>query len=164
MPASVDITTPSDREIAVTRAFDAPAQLVFDYHTKPELVQKWLLGPPGWTMPVCKIDLRVGGRYQYVWHSESRGVEFGVRGEYREITAPKRIVNVEQMDGREGEALVSQTFVPNGDRTTLTTVIRLASKEARDEALESGMTDGMSESFDRLQDIIDKEHDEEQRR
>jgi len=66
MPKPVDVTTPSDREITVVRVFNAPRELIWDCHTKPELVKRWMLGPPGWSMPVCEIDLRVGGAYRYV--------------------------------------------------------------------------------------------------
>jgi uncharacterized protein YndB with AHSA1/START domain len=156
MPQTVDIATPSDVEIQVTRAFDAPAQLVFDYHTKPEYVQKWLLGPPGWSMPICEIELTVGGRYQYVWRNDANESEFGARGEYLEIVAPERIVHSERMDGVQGEALCTLTFVQNGARTTLTTTIRFGSKEARDQALQSGMTDGMSASYTRLEAVMNE--------
>ena len=156
MPTTVEVTTPSDREIRVTRTFDAPARLIFDYHTKAEYVQKWLLGPPGWSMPVCDIDLRVGGRYHYVWRNDDDGAEFGARGEYREIAAPERLVHSESMDGAEGEALCTVTFVESGARTTLSTTMLFASKDARDEALQSGMTDGMSVSYERLEAVVNE--------
>ena len=89
---AIDVTTPDDLEIRVTRVFDAPRSLIFECHTQPELVRRWLLGPPGWSMPVCEIDLRVGGQYRYVWRSDTDGGEFGFRGEYREIRAPERVV------------------------------------------------------------------------
>ena len=76
------VTTPSDLEIAMTRVFNAPRRLVFDALTKPELVKQWLLGPPGWTMPVCEIDLRVGGAYRFMWR-KTDGTEMGMRGVYR---------------------------------------------------------------------------------
>jgi uncharacterized protein YndB with AHSA1/START domain len=152
MTKPVDVTTPSDREIDVTRRFDAPAQLVFDFHTKPEHVKKWLLGPDGWTMPVCSIDLKVGGRYEYVWRHETDGRQFGVRGEYLEITPPHRIVHTEVMDGRPGNVRATVTFSESaGGRTTLTMSLLFDSKEDRDAALESGMTGGMAISFDRLE-------------
>ena len=154
MPATVDVTTPSDREICVTRTFEAPARLIFDYHTKAELVQKWLLGPPGWSMPVCEIDLSVGGRYRYVWRNDENGAEFGVRGEYREIAGPDRLVHTETMDGMNGDVLCTQTFVESGSRTTMTMAMVFDSKEARDEALQSGMTDGMAVSYDRLEEAV----------
>src|ERR1700682_6552198 len=143
-----NLTTRGDREIVMTRVFNAPRKLVFDAFTKPELVKQWLLGPPGWSMPVCEIDLRVGGRYRYVWRNDDKGAEFGVRGDYREIDAPKRIVHNEQMDGVDGDALCTLTLSESGGRTTLSYNLLFESKEKRDRALESGMTDGMAASFD----------------
>lgn len=151
MSRTVDVTTPSDREIRVERVFDAPAQLVFDFHTRPEHVRRWLLGPPGWTMPVCEIDLRVGGTYHYRWRSEETGDEFGARGTYREIDAPKRIVHTESMEGIDGEMLCTTTFVETDGKTTLAITMELPSREARDQALQTGMTDGMAQSYDLLE-------------
>src|ERR1700740_2690854 len=91
------LTTPTEREIAMTRVFDAPRRLVFDAMTRPELVKRWLLGPPGWSMPVCEIDLRVGGTYRYVWRGAD-GTEMGMRGVYREIAPPERLVATESFD------------------------------------------------------------------
>ncbi|MGH9367901.1 MAG: SRPBCC domain-containing protein, partial [Thermoanaerobaculia bacterium] len=71
------VTAPTEREIVMTRVFDAPRELVFDAHTKPELVKRWLLGPDGWSMPVCEIDLRVGGKYRYLWRCDRDGTEMG---------------------------------------------------------------------------------------
>lgn len=154
MAGTVDVTTPSDRAIQVTRTFDAPAQLVFEFHTTPELVSRWLLGPPGWSMPVCDIDLTVDGRYRYVWRSEENGSEFGVGGRFQEISAPTRLVTVEQMDGAPGEALCTLTFAEKDGRTTLTTLMQFDSPALRDAALQSGMTDGMSMSYDRLEENL----------
>ncbi len=156
MSTTVDVTMPSEREIRVTRAFAAPAQRVFDFHTKAEYVQEWLLGPPGWSMPTCEIDLRVGGTYRYVWRDASSGAEFGARGEYREIAAPRRLVHTENMDGAEGEALCTLTFVEAAGCTTLSTTMLFPSKEIRDRALESGMTDGMSTSYERLATMLEE--------
>ena len=105
----LQITTPSDREIAMTRVFDAPRRLVFDAFTKPELVKQWLLGPPGWTMPVCEIDLRVGGQYRYVWRRESNGKEMGMGGVYKEISPPERLVSTESWGGHGPETLASRS-------------------------------------------------------
>ena len=85
LPDSFALSLPSDREIRVTRDFDAPLQRVFDAFTRPELVRRWLLGPPGWTMPVCDIDLGVGGAYRYVWHAEQDGTRMGMGGVFREV-------------------------------------------------------------------------------
>jgi uncharacterized protein YndB with AHSA1/START domain len=154
MPAPVDVTTPSPREITVTRTFEAPARRVFDCHTQPDYVRRWLLGPPGWNMPVCEIDLRVGGSYRYVWRSDADGTEFGVRGIYREIVAPTRLVHTESMDGMEGEALCTSTFVESGGRTIYSITMLFDSEAARDRALASGMTDGMAQSYDRLEELM----------
>jgi uncharacterized protein YndB with AHSA1/START domain len=153
MSRKLEVTTPSEREIRITRTFDAAPDLVFECHTKPELVKRWLLGPPGWSMPVCEIDLRAGGRYRYVWLNGDKGAEFGVQGEFREVHAPDRIVNVETMDGVPGEALCTTTFAKSGDGTLFTLKMQFESQELRDGALESGMTDGMSMSYDRLDDV-----------
>jgi uncharacterized protein YndB with AHSA1/START domain len=153
VPSSVVVTTPSDREIRVTRNFDAPRDLVFAYHTKCEYVQKWLLGPPGWSMPECDIDLRVGGRYRYVWRNDENGTQFGVSGEFQEVFAPERIVTVERMDGVPGRAHVTTVFEEDGSGTAFSITIQFESKEYRDGALESGMTDGMSMSYDRLDEV-----------
>jgi uncharacterized protein YndB with AHSA1/START domain len=152
---NLKVTTPSDREIAMTRVFDAPRRLVFDAHTKPELVKRWLLGPPGWTMPVCEIDLRVGGSYRYVWHGQN-GSEMGMRGIYREIVPAERIVCTESFDDPwyEGEAVGTTVFVERGGKTTLTTTVLYASKEIRDAVLKSPMEQGVAASFDRLADLL----------
>src|SRR3990172_6633378 len=92
------ITAATEREIVMTRVFAAPRQLVFDAHTKPELVKRWLLGPDGWSMPVCDIDLRVGGKYRYVWRRDRDGTEMGMGGVFREIVPPELIVATEKFD------------------------------------------------------------------
>jgi uncharacterized protein YndB with AHSA1/START domain len=153
MPSSLEITTPSEREILVTRTFDAPSELVFEYHTKPQYVRQWLLGPPGWSMPICEIDLRAGGRYRYVWRNDADGSEFGVHGEFREVAAPNRLVHTESMDGMPGEAICTSTFAKSGNQTLFTLVMQFFSREERDRALQSGMTDGMSMSYDRLENL-----------
>lgn len=163
MGKPVEVATPSDREIVVTREFDAPRQLIWDCHTKPELVQRWLLGPPGWSMPVCVVDLRVGGRYRYVWRNDADGSQFGSFGIHQEIAAPERLVTTEQMDGVDGQpidvenphmegepAINTLTLKESGGRTTLKAAMLFPSKEIRDMALQSGMTDGMAQSYDRL--------------
>src|SRR5882762_11877589 len=106
-PESFKVSTPPDREIEVERDFNAPRQLVFDAFTKPELVRRWLLGPDGWTMPVCEIELRVGGAYRYVWR-HADGKEMGMGGIYREIVPEERLVCTELFDEAwyPGEALV----------------------------------------------------------
>ena len=145
-----------DREIVMTRVFHAPRKLVFDAHTKPELVKRWLLGPPGWSMPVCEIDLRVGGKYRYVWRRDKDGKEMGMGGVFREIVAPERIVNTESFDDPwyQGEAVDTLVLVEQGGKTTLTQTMLLVSREARDGILKSGMESGVAASYDRLDEIL----------
>lgn len=152
---TLKITTPSDREIAMTREFDAPRRLVFDALTRPELLRRWLLGPDGWSLEVCEIDLRPGGRYRYEWHHKD-GRQMGMGGEYREIVVPERIVSTEVFDDPwyEGEALGTVTLVEDGGRTTLTTTMRYESKEVRDAVLASPMEAGVAASYDRLEDVL----------
>jgi len=154
--ATLQLTAPGEREIVMTRVFDAPRQLVFDAHTKPELVKRWLLGPPGWSMPVCEIDLRVGGKYRYVWRHDREGTEMGMGGVYREIVTPERIVNTERFDEAwyPGEAVDTLVLVERGGRTTLTLTLRYESREARDAVLKSGMESGVTASYDRLADLL----------
>jgi uncharacterized protein YndB with AHSA1/START domain len=154
MPDSVTVTTPSDREIRVERSFNAPPELVYAFHTKCEHVKKWLLGPPGWSMPECSIDLRAGGKYSYVWENDDDGTRFGVKGEFREVDAPNRIVSAERMDDCDGQAVVTTLFAPRGNGTAFTITIEFESKEGRDAALKSGMTGGMSMSYERLEGLI----------
>jgi uncharacterized protein YndB with AHSA1/START domain len=114
-----------------------------------------MLGPPGWSMPVCEVDLTVGGRYRYVWKNDADGASFGSQGVHKEIAPPSRLVTSESMDGVEGEALNTMELVENGGRTTLTVNMRFPSKEHRDGALQSGMSDGMAMGYDRLEGVLD---------
>jgi uncharacterized protein YndB with AHSA1/START domain len=142
-------TTPSDVEVAVTRTFDAPQELVFDAFTKPEHVVHWMLGPEGWTMPVCEIDLRPGGRWHMVWR-RADGTEMAMTGEYQEVTPHSRTVQTESW-GPEWPTTVNTTeFIGEGDRTTVVQTMRFPSQEAREKATETGMKDGADISYDRL--------------
>ena len=155
MSDTLKVTTPSDREIVVTRAFEAPRCLIFDCMSKPELVRRWLLGPPGWTMPVCEIDFKVGGCYRYVWRGPD-GTEMGMGGVYREIVHPERIVQTElfDQDWTGGETVGTAVFTEQGSTTTLTITVLYSSKEARDGALSTGMTEGMAAGYDRLAELL----------
>ncbi len=154
--AELKVTTPSEREIAMTRGFDAPRKLVFDALTKPELIKRWLLGPDGWSMPVCEVDLKVGGKYRYVWRRDEDGTEMGVGGVFREIVPPERIVHTEKFDQAwyPGEAIVTTTLVERGSTTTLTTTMLLESREVRDGILRSGMEKGVDRSYERLAQVL----------
>jgi uncharacterized protein YndB with AHSA1/START domain len=144
-----------EREIVITRAFDAPRRLVFDAFSKPELVRQWLLGPPGWSMPVCEIDFRVGGRYRYVWRRDNGG-EMGVGGVYKEIVAPERIVATERFDQSwyPGEGLGTILLVEQGAKTLMTQSLTYESREARDGVLKSPMESGVAISYDRLETLV----------
>jgi len=154
--ATLQLTAPGEREIVMTRVLDAPRQLVFDAFTKPELLKQWLLGPPGWSMPVCEIDLRVGGKYRYVWRKDSDGTEMGMGGVYHEIAVPDRLVTTERFDEAwyPGEAVGTLVLVEQRGRTTVTQTMLYESREAREAVLKSGMEKGVAASYDRLADLL----------
>ena len=150
------LTTSGDREIVMTRDFNAPRHLVFDAFTKPELIKRWLLGPDGWSMPVCEVDLRIGGKFRYVWRKDGSTEQMGMSGVFRDIDAPKRIINTERFDEPwyPGEAVDTTEFAEHGNRTTVKQTVLYASKEARDGVLKSGMESGVQRSYDRLEQIL----------
>jgi uncharacterized protein YndB with AHSA1/START domain len=156
--AKVDL--PSDHEVRVTRSFEAPRALVYEAYTTPSLVQRWLLGPPGWTMPVCEMDVRVGGRYRWRWRSDEDGKEFGFHGTFREVDPPRRIVHEEYYDpgdvgGEMGDgALITVELTEVGGVTTMTSLMDYRTKEARDAAVSTGMTDGMEASYQLLDGLL----------
>jgi uncharacterized protein YndB with AHSA1/START domain len=151
-----------DREIVMSRVFHASRPRVFEAFTKPERVSRWLLGPDGWTMPVCEIDLRAGGRYRYVWRRGKDGMEMTSRGVFREIVPPERIVCTESFDDPwyEGESVVTTVLVERGETTLATMTMRFESQKARDGVLNSGMEAGVAASYDRLQEMLEKEMEE----
>lgn len=153
---SLKIAANGDRELVMTRVFDAPRRMVFDAFTKPELVRRWLLGPDGWSMPVCEIDLRVGGSYRYVWRRDRDGTEMGMGGVYREIVVPERLVSTEKFDEAwyPGEAVGTFVFVEQGGKTTVTQTVLYDSREARDGVLKSPMEGGVTASYDRLEALL----------
>jgi uncharacterized protein YndB with AHSA1/START domain len=159
---SLQVTLPSDREVKVVRKFNAPRELVYDAHTKPALVQRWMLGPPGWSMPVCEMDVRPGGAYRWRWRSDDDGKEFGFFGKFVEVEAPSKLVHEETYDpGDVGgsmpanePALVTNTLEESGGITTLTVTMLFSSKEARDFAVGTGMTDGMEMGYARLDETF----------
>ena len=153
------VTLPNDLDVVVVRNFNAPRALVFDAWTKPALLQRWLLGPPGWTMPVCEMDVRPGGKFKWRWRSEEKGAEFGFSGEFREVVRPSRIVHVERYEpgdvgGEMGEALVTAELTEKNGVTTHTMTIHYESKAVRDAAVKTGMTDGMEIGYQRLDDLL----------
>jgi uncharacterized protein YndB with AHSA1/START domain len=152
---TLQITTPSEREIVMSRVFDAPRSLVFDAWTKPELLKRWLGVRGGWSMVICEVDLRVGGAYRFVWRGPD-GAEMGMGGVYREIVAPERLVATESFDDPwyPGEAVDMTVLVEEGSKTTATTTVLYESEEIRDAVLESGMARGVAESYDMLAEYL----------
>jgi uncharacterized protein YndB with AHSA1/START domain len=151
--AATIFTTPSDREIVMTRIIDAPRRLVFDAHTNPVHVPHWMVGPDGWIMPVCEIDLRPGGAWHFVWR-QADGTEMEMRGVYQEVVPPERVVCTESWGGDWPETLNTLVLSEQDGKTTITHRVRYPSKAARDAALKTGMQEGMSESFDRLAEYM----------
>jgi uncharacterized protein YndB with AHSA1/START domain/effector-binding domain-containing protein len=156
LPESFNVSTPTDRSVEIARDFNAPRQLLFDAFTKPDLVRRWLLGPDGWTMPVCEIDLRVGGRYRYVWRKAETGHQMGMGGVFREIARPERLVATEKFDDAwyPGEAVNTTIFSETHGVTSVRLTILYESKVARDTATRSGMETGMVAGYNRLEEVL----------
>lgn len=144
-----------EREIVMTREFNAPRKLVFETHTKPEYIRRWLYGPGDWTMSACEIDLRVGGKYRYVWrHADGRVLAMG--GVYREIKSPERLVTTEVFDDdwTGGEVVSTLVLVERGSKTLMITTSVYSSRKARDGALATPMADGMETGYVRLDELL----------
>lgn len=150
------LSLPSDREIRIERVFNAPPELVWEAHTQPNLIRRWMLGPPGWEMPVCTLDLRVGGKYRYEWEDKGRGKRMGLGGVFTEVAAPARLGSREKFDDdwTGGETQNLQVFTARDGGTLSVLTVLYASKEARDGAAASGMSDGMDAAYRRLDDIL----------
>lgn len=166
MPAPAQVTLPSDCEIRVTRQFNLPRQLICDAHTTPEMVQIWQCGYPGWNMPVCQMDVRVGGKYKWRWRNQGNDNQFGFVGVFTEVNPPSRLAHDESYDpGDVGNrvnmsvgdpCMVSLDLSEHDDATTPVCTMKFASQEARDGAVATGMTDGMVFSYARLDELIAK--------
>ncbi|MEO8028750.1 MAG: SRPBCC family protein [Bryobacteraceae bacterium] len=150
---TLSVTTPSDREVLLTRVFDAPRHLVYDAFTKPELLKRWF-GPRGWSLAVCEIDLRVGGGFRFVMQGPN-GETMGMRGVYRELTPPDRSVHVESFDDYpDSESVVTAVFTERAGKTTMSATVEYPSKEVRDIVLKTGMEHGAAESYDKLAEML----------
>jgi uncharacterized protein YndB with AHSA1/START domain len=149
---TLQVTTPSDREITLTRVFAAPRSLVFDAFTKPELLKRWF-GPRGWSLVVCEVDLKVGGAWRFVLRSPE-GRDMGMRGVYRELQPPSRSVHTETFDDFPGESIVTTVLVEDRGKTTLTATVLYPSQQVRDAVVESGMEHGAAESYDKLAELL----------
>ncbi len=153
-------TTPSDRELVVTRTFEAPRDLVFAAFTQPDLIRRWQYGPDGWSMPVCEVDPRPGGAYRFEWEHAERGERMGAGGTFLEVIAPEHLVYTEHFDEAwyTGECLVTVTFEEVDAGTFVTMNMRYESQTARDMAIESHAADGVSDGFERLAEMF-ADHD-----
>jgi uncharacterized protein YndB with AHSA1/START domain len=146
--AALTVTTRAEREIVMTRVFDAPRRLVFEAMTKPEHLVRWF-GPHGWTLAVCQIDFRPGGAWRFVLRGPD-GRDMGMKGVYQEIAPPERFVSTESFDDYPGESLNTLTFSEEHGKTTFTITVLYASSEIRDAVIRSGMEKGAGECYDRL--------------
>ena len=149
---SITLSTPSDNELAISRAFDAPRAKVFAAISTPESIKSWLQGPPGWTMTECAIESKSGTPYRFAWRNGADGTSMGLGGTITEAVVPEKLVATEKFDQPwyPGEALVSQSLSEAAGKTTLTITIRYPSKDVRDGVMNSGMTTGMQMNYDRL--------------
>lgn len=145
-----------EREIKMTRVFNAPKGMVFDAFTKPEIVKRWLRGPDGWSMPTCEMDVRVGGKFRWVWKNDKNGSTMGMGGVYREVSRPDRLVNTERFDEAwyPGEAVLTTEFMERSGKTTMTGTLLYESSEARDVVMKSDMERGVNDSYNRLADLL----------
>ena len=155
------VTLPSDTEVLVTRGFEAPANLVWRAYVEPELFRRWCGSSPGWSMPVCEMDMRVGGQYRWRWRNDENGQEFGFNGEFLEVVEHAKLVHTQIFDAGNlgvsmgGEpSIITVTFAGSDGITNVATTIKYASKADRDEALETGMTDGMEMNYTLLEDVL----------
>jgi uncharacterized protein YndB with AHSA1/START domain len=139
----------SDTTVVVTRFIPAQQELAFDVWSQCRHLQKWMFGPPGWTMPHCEMDLRAGGAYRWGWRKQD-GEEMFITGVFKEVDRPHRMVSTESWGGDWAETLNTMTFTPDGEGTMFKLVMEFPSKAARDAALETGMNDGMQMGFDSL--------------
>ena len=149
---TLKVATPTDREIVLTRVFDAPRRLVWDAFTQPELLKRWF-GPRGWSLVVCEVDLKVGGGFRFVLRGPD-GRDMGMRGTYREIVPNERSIHTESFDDFPGESTVTTVLVENGGTTTLTATVLYPSREVRDAVIQSGMEHGAAESYDKLAELL----------
>jgi len=160
---TLEVTTSGDREIVMTRLFSAPRKLVWDAMTRPELLARWLSGPPGWSMTACQNELREGAAFRWAWHSPD-GRELLMCGVHREIVPPERIVRTESFagdsDAKQGEQLATLTLTerdgpgPRGKQTALSLTLRYASRQARDASLASGVAQNMNAAYDALDELL----------
>jgi uncharacterized protein YndB with AHSA1/START domain len=161
---TAQVTLPSDTEVRVTRSFHAPRTLVWQAHTVPELMRRWL-GYPGWSMPVCEMDVRLGGKFRWRWRQDENGQGFGFFGTFSEVSEPAKLSYDQYYDpgdftvpsgemSADNPTGIRSTYTEKNGVTTLVTLMDFGTREARDAAVSTGMTDGMEVSYERLDTML----------
>lgn len=161
---SIEVTQPSDRQVRVGRTFKGSRQLVWDAHTKPELMKKWCYGYEGWTLATCDMDVREGGKYRWRWRNGADASEFGFFGTFSEVNAPSKLAHDQYFDPGDmnydmpvgDPCLIALDFSEAGGITTLAMTMTFVSKDARDQAVTTGMTDGMEFGYARIDAMLEK--------
>ncbi len=153
--SKMTLKTEGDTHVVITRRFAAPPEALYRAHTDPDIIQKWMLGPDGWTMPVCNIDARPGGTFRYEW-ANGKGMSFHITGELIEMEPPRRIVHVERMHLPQTtpDNHIETTFEPDGDGTLMTMRMTLPDPQTRAAMLQTGMEHGMEASYVRLEGLL----------
>jgi uncharacterized protein YndB with AHSA1/START domain len=153
--SKLTVATEGDLHVVITRRFAASPEMVFRAHTEPNLIQQWLLGPDGWSMPVCINDPRPGGHFRYEW-TNGKGAGFHITGEFIEITPYNRIVHVERMHlpDRTPDNHIVTTFSEDGSGTLMTMRMTLPDEKTRSAMLATGMEHGMEDSYARLEALL----------
>ncbi len=166
--ARLQVATPTDTTIVMTRTFDAPRRLVWDAMTKAELVRRWMFCPPGWSWAACEMDVRVGGQYRWEWNGPDGPLALTIRGVHREVDPPSRIVHTERMEmapgagpcGPDGgppepwELVATLELTETNGITSMTMTLAFGSRQARDVALKSGMEQGMEAGYAQLDTFL----------
>lgn len=153
--SKLTVKTEGDQHVVVTRRFDAPPELVYRAHTEPALIQQWMLGPEGWTMPVCINEAKPGGRIRFEW-SDGKGGGFYLTGEVLEVEPYSRLVHVERMHLPDPtpDNHVETRLEPDGAGTLMTMRMTLPNAEVRQQMLATGMEHGMEASYVRLEHVL----------
>lgn len=149
-----EYSTPTDREVVITRVVNAPRRVVWEAWTNATHVPRWMTGPAGWSMPVCEIDLRPGGSWHFVWR-KADGSEMAMTGKYRELVPPEKIVHTESWGPEWPETTNTLVLTESAGQTTMTLTITYPSREARDAALQTGMKDGMEQTYANLDVLLE---------
>lgn len=154
--ANLKVAAQGDTDVVITREFDAPRKNVFRAYTEPALIKRWMTGPPGWVVTICDVDLKVGGRYRWVWKSDKDGMQMEAGGVYKEIQAPVKLVSTEAFVPAwyPGEMVGTIELAEKGRGTLMTQTLRYASREARDMVINSPMEQGLAYSYDNLAELL----------